>query len=103
MKTKTLFLIDGAFGDAKIAICNLVQKHSEWQLLQKMTTKKIDDNRLNETKTYLDLTNYFFEEQTWIPGTKKLDTDKACELLKFIMVAIVEQQMLDIFVMLTLA
>ena len=82
MKTKTLFLIDGAFGDAKIAICNLVQKHSEWQLLQKMTTKKIDDNRLNETKTYLDLTNYFFEEQTWIPGTKKLDTDKACELLK---------------------
>ncbi|MCH5158729.1 MAG: hypothetical protein J1F33_06005 [Clostridiales bacterium] len=74
---KTLFLIDGAFGDAKLALGNMLSEcQNNWHIIKKITTKE-----RNEGYLPFDLTNYFFDEQTWEEGTTILTPNKAEELL----------------------
>lgn len=59
---KTLFLIDGAYGDAKKSLCNIIKEESiyRWILIGKLTTKKAD--KLPEDMEYIDeasATKYF--------------------------------------------
>lgn len=76
---KTLFLIDGAFGHAKKAICNMISEYpSNWHLLKKITTKERDD----KGNLPLDLTDCFFIEQTWEEGSIKLTWETANGLLE---------------------